>query len=246
MVDIGPSEQGIQGVRSAAAPPPDPHSGQIDVGEGPAKLPDSRRMLLRRLHADCRKGRPPPRRALGRRCAPILDGHDQVPEIRDGAMVVVPGRPPVQDGLAVRFPVDVDEHRVSAGRIEVPRLDQPRIHDHPVPDIQLQELGGVGDRGLGPAPDLLVVLQDPNDTVLREADQFGYRGGVEGGVRVKGPPKVGREVMEVGPRLVFGSDSLGLFGAIQPDPVEVPLLWRCRARRSNRTSPPFHRPVPAP
>ena len=81
----------------------------------------------------------------------------------------------------------------------------------------------MGDRGLGPAPDLLVVLQDPNDTMLREADQFGYRGGVEGGVRVKGPPKVGREVIEVGSRLVFGSNSLRLFGAIQPDPVEVPL-----------------------
>ena len=81
----------------------------------------------------------------------------------------------------------------------------------------------MGDRGLGPAPDLLVVLQDPDDTVLREADQFGYRGGVEGGVRVKGPPKVGREVIEVGSRLIFGSDSLGLFGAVQPDPVEVAL-----------------------
>ena len=45
----------------------------------------------------------------------------------------------------------------------------------------------MGGRGLGPAPDLLVVLEDTKDTVLREADQLGYRGGVEGGVRVKGP-----------------------------------------------------------
>ena len=104
VVDIGLSEQGVQGVRSAAAPPPDPHSGQIDVGEDPAELPDSRRVLLRRLHADCRKGRPPPRRALRCRGAPVLDRHDQVPEVRDGAMVAVPGRPPVQHGLAVRFP----------------------------------------------------------------------------------------------------------------------------------------------
>ena len=81
----------------------------------------------------------------------------------------------------------------------------------------------MGDRGLGPASDLLVVLQDTNDTVLREADQFGYRGGVVRGIRVKGPPKVGREVVEVGSRLVFWGNSLGLFGSIQPDPVEVPL-----------------------
>ena len=138
-------------------------------------------------------------------------------------MVVVPGRPAIEDGLAVRFPVDVDEHRVLMGRIEVPRLDHPRVHHHAVPYIQLQEFRGVGDRGLGPASDLLVVLQDTNDTVLREADQFGYRGGVVRGIRVKGPPKVGREVVEVGSRLVFWGNSLGLFGSIQPDPVEVPL-----------------------
>ena len=108
-------------------------------------------------------------------------------------------------------------------RVEVPWLDHPRVHHHAVPDIQLQKLRGAGNRGLGPAPDLGVVLQNPNDAVVREADQGGDRGSVECGIRVKGPPKVGREVVEVGSRLVRGRDPLGLFGAVQADTVEVAL-----------------------
>ena len=141
VIDIGLAEHRVERVRATAAPAPDAHPGQVDVRTGAGELFQARRLLLGGERTEAAEHRPPPRGSFGRRRAPVVDGHHQITEVGDQAMVVgMDFSPGVQHGLCVRLSIHVDENGVFPRRIEAVRFDHPRVHDHAAADIELQEL----------------------------------------------------------------------------------------------------------
>ena len=153
--------------------------------------------------------------------------------------VILAASPIVEDRLAVRLAVHKHEDRVLLRRVEIARLDHPRIHHDPVSNVELQELGGLRNQWADSTATLGIVFQDTHRAMLRKFHEIDHRRRVERRMRMERPLAIGREVVSVSPRLVCGSHSLGIALSIQSNAIEVALRGVIRRREKVKPASPL-------
>ena len=137
--------------------------------------------------------------------------------------------PGVLDRRARGLSVNVDEQRVLFRRIEVRRLDAPRVELDAFRNPHAEELGGRTRQRGDPFLELLVLLQHADLLVVRQRDELGDRRLAKRRPRVEGPSPVGGGLIRMGARPTRGRETLEV-ASVEPAPVEVALrrgIGRC-------------------
>ncbi len=220
-IDLGRAEEHVERHRAATTPAPDPEAG----GVHPVPPPDGTRrarLILGGQHPDLAIDRLAPLPAAQARRAPVVEGDHRVAPLRQHRVPRVVGPPDVHGGLAGGLAIDVEEHGVLLGGIEVGRVHHHAVKRDAVPGIDPDELDrALPEQTVAPL-ELGVFGQGPDDRVAGEPDQLRHRRGGDIGKGVDGVARTRRRLVVVGAGLAGGAQALG-GPAAERHPVEIAL-----------------------
>ena len=195
------------------------------IDEGPlANLARGRGLVRRGQDADLPVDRLAPGAAAWRGGTPVVDAHHDVAALRQHLVPQgVVATPAVEDGLARRLAVDVDEQGVAPTGLHLGRLDAPAVELDSAADVNAEELRRPAREGGHRLALPGVGGEDPDPRVLGKADEVGERRIVEPRLRVERTAAVGRHLVGVRARLARGRQALGPPSPVEARPEQIPL-----------------------
>jgi len=122
--------------------------------------------------------------------------------------------------LPGRFAVDVEQHRVFFGGVEVGRQQSPAVELHARRCFDAKELRFHRLEGLQLVAERLVVGEQPYLPVLRQADEFHERRPIESRIGMHRPAGVGRKAVVVRAGLIRGAEPRKL-RAVESHAIEI-------------------------